>query len=260
VSRAPTIARRELASYFHSPVAYVALFLFVLATGYAFYRDFQPGQPAGMRTLFDWMVWFLVFIIPVLSMGLMAQEWASGTIETLMTAPVEEADVVIGKFLGSFLLFGLLLVPTLVYVVMLRIYARPDFGPIFSGYLGILLVGALFIAIGISKFNPDPHGMWFQIFEKIGFGQWFRVMAGVMQVAGGVLLFLPGTSRVGAAAIGATMVGAMLTDVFVLGNPIMVIAPGGLLAAVAIAGFRDPTLDSTIATLEQRKRLQRSIR
>jgi len=115
-------------------------------------------------------------------------------------------------------------------------------------------LGALFIAIGLSKFNADPHGMWFQIFEKIGFGQWFRVLAGVMQVGGGALLFLPGTSRFGAASIGATMVGAILTDVFVLGNPIMIIAPGGLLAAVVIAAFRDPQLDSTIATLEQRKR------
>ena len=73
----------------------------------------------------------------------------SGTIETLMTAPVDESDVVVGKFLGSFLLFVLLLVPTLLYVVMLMIFANPDLGPIFSGYLGILLVGALFIAIGL---------------------------------------------------------------------------------------------------------------
>ena len=87
LSKAPIIGRRELFSYFVSPIAYVAMFLFLLATGWAFSRDFMPGQPAGMRTLFDWMVWFLVFIIPVLSMGLMAQEWASGTIETMMTAP-----------------------------------------------------------------------------------------------------------------------------------------------------------------------------
>ncbi len=149
MSRAITIARREFFSYLFSPIAYVAMFMFLLAAGFLFRMDFQPGQPAVMRTIFEWMVWLLVIIIPLLCMGLIAQEWATGTIETLMTAPVEESDVVIGKFLGSFLLFVLLLVPTLVYVVMLRIYARPDFGPIFSGYLGILLVGALFIAIGL---------------------------------------------------------------------------------------------------------------
>ena len=82
-------------------------------------------------------------------MGLLSQEWATGTIETLMTAPVGESDVVVGKFLGSFGLLVVMLVPTLMYVVMLRIYARPDAGPIISGYLGILLVGALFISIGL---------------------------------------------------------------------------------------------------------------
>lgn len=149
MSRAITIARREFLSYLFSPIAYVAMTLFLLAAGFLFRKDFEPGQPAVMRTIFEWMVWLLVVIIPLLCMGLIAQEWASGTIETLMTAPVDEADVVIGKFLGSFLLFALLLVPTLFYVIMLLIFAKPDLGPIFSGYLGILLVGALFISIGL---------------------------------------------------------------------------------------------------------------
>ncbi|MGH7214493.1 MAG: ABC transporter permease [Tepidisphaeraceae bacterium] len=149
MSRAITIARRELSSYFFSPIAYVAMTLFLLACGFLFWDDFQPGRPAGMRTIFEWMVWLLVFIVPVLCMGLLAQEWSSGTIETLMTAPVEETDVVLGKFLGSLGFFLVLLAPTLLYLVMLAIYSHPDVGPIFSGYLGIVLVGALFIAIGL---------------------------------------------------------------------------------------------------------------
>jgi ABC-2 type transport system permease protein len=97
------------------------------------------------------MVWLLVSIIPLLSMGLLAQEWSTGTIETLMTAPVGEADVVLGKFLGSFGFFLVILAPTLLYVGVLAAYANPqiDFGPIRSGYLGIVLVGALFISIGL---------------------------------------------------------------------------------------------------------------
>jgi len=149
MTRATVIARRELSSYFISPMAYVAMFLFLLANGLFFMQDFQPGQPVGMRAIFDWMVWLLVFVTPVLCMGLLAQEWASGTIETLMTAPVGEHDVVLGKFLGSLAFLLVLLAPTLLYVVMLAIYGRPDIGPIFSGYLGIILVGALFIAIGL---------------------------------------------------------------------------------------------------------------
>jgi ABC-2 type transport system permease protein len=149
MNRSITIARRELASYFYSPIAYVAMTLFLLATGALFWGDFRPGQPVGMRTIFDWMVWLLVFVIPVLSMGLLAQEWATGTFETLMTAPLTETQVVLGKFAGAMLFFVFLLAPTLLYVAMLALNGRPDLGPIFAGYLGILLVGALFSAIGL---------------------------------------------------------------------------------------------------------------
>lgn len=149
MTRATTIAKRELSSYFYSPIAYVAMGLFLLATGLAFWDDFQPGQPDEMRQLFEWMVWLLVFIVPILSMGLLAQEWATGTIESLMTAPLNETEVVLGKFLGAVMFFVVLLLPTLLYVGLLRIYGRPDIGPIFSGYLGILLVGALFTAVGL---------------------------------------------------------------------------------------------------------------
>src|SRR3954451_5010216 len=149
MNRAMAIARREFSSYFYSPIAYVVIIAFLLASGAAFYRDFEPGQVAAMRSTLDWMVWFLVIIVPVLSMGLLAQEWASGTIETLMTAPVNDTEVVLGKFIGNLGLLIVMLLPTLLYVALLLIYARPDFGPIFSGYVGIILVGALFIAVGL---------------------------------------------------------------------------------------------------------------
>jgi len=147
--RAPVIARREMSSYFYSPIAYVALVLFLLASAFMFWDDFQPGSPAEMRHVFQRMVWLLVFIVPILSMGLMAQEWATGTIESLMTAPVAESDVVVGKFLGSFGFFGVLLAPTLVFAAMLDVFGTVDKGTIASGYLGIVLVGALFISVGL---------------------------------------------------------------------------------------------------------------
>jgi ABC-2 type transport system permease protein len=147
MTRATTIARRELTSYFYSPVAYVAMSLFLLAAGVFFWDDFAPGQPAELRHVFDWMVWLLVFIVPVLGMGLLSQEWSTGTIEPLMTAPVQDGDVVVGKFLGSFAFLTVLIGPTLLYVLLLRIYAHPDLGPVLSGYLGIFLVAGLFVAI-----------------------------------------------------------------------------------------------------------------
>lgn len=147
MTRSITIARRELTSYFFSPIAYVAMALFVLASGIFFWDDFQPGQPVEMRHVFDWMVWILVFVTPVLGMGLLSQEWTTGTIETLMTAPVNDAEVVVGKWMGAFGFLSVLVAPTLLFVLMLRFYGHPDGGPIVSGYLGILLVGMLFMAI-----------------------------------------------------------------------------------------------------------------
>jgi len=132
MTRATTIARRELTSYFYSPIAYVAMAVFLIACSFTFWDDFQPGEIAGMRNLFNWMVWLLVSIVPLLSMGLLAQEWSTGTIEALMTAPVSESDVVLGKFLGSFAFFLVMLAPTLLYAAILALYANPriDFGPI----------------------------------------------------------------------------------------------------------------------------------
>jgi ABC-2 type transport system permease protein len=149
MTRATVIARRELSGFFFSPIAYVGMFLFLLAAGFSFWDDFQPGQPAVMRAIFERMVWLLVIVVPILCMGLLSQEWATGTIETLMTAPIGETEVVLGKFIGSLAFYLVLLVPTLVYVVLLRIYSHPDYGPIFAGYLGLFLVGALFIAIAL---------------------------------------------------------------------------------------------------------------
>jgi len=151
MNRAMAIARREFSSYFYSPIAYVVIIAFLLASGAAFYRDFEPGQVAAMRSTLDWMVWFLVVIVPVLSMGLLAQEWSSGTIETLMTAPVTDTDVVVGKYLGSMGFVLVLLAPTLIYVVILAVSATPrlDLGPVISGYIGMVLAGSLFVAVSL---------------------------------------------------------------------------------------------------------------
>jgi ABC-2 type transport system permease protein len=150
MKRAPVIARRELASYFHSPVAYVAMALFLFAAGAAFVMyDFQPGHPDEMRHTFESFVWLLVFVSPVLTMSLLAQEWSSGTMETLMTTPINELDVVIGKFLGSMAFFVVLVLPTILYVALLSVYGHVDIGPVIAGYLGIFLTAALFISVGL---------------------------------------------------------------------------------------------------------------
>ena len=101
MSRAAVIARRELVELLLlSPIAYVAMGLFLLAAGFSFWDDFVPGQPAMMRSIFEKMVWALIVVVPVLCMGLLSQEWATGTIETLMTAPINETEVVLGQVPG----------------------------------------------------------------------------------------------------------------------------------------------------------------
>jgi ABC-2 type transport system permease protein len=151
MNKATVIANRELAGYFYSPIAYVVMAVFLLFTGIIFMMDFVPGQPAGMRNLFQWMLFLMVPAIPFLSMGLMSQEWSTGTVETLMTAPVSEIEVILGKFFGALTFLFILLTPTLAYVLLLVGYSTMpmDFGPILSGYLGIILAGALFLSIGL---------------------------------------------------------------------------------------------------------------
>jgi ABC-2 type transport system permease protein len=145
-----TIARREFVSYFYSPIAYVALCVFVLLAGILFLTStFIPGEQASLRWTFFYIVWVLIAVVPAISMRLVAEELRSGNIETLMTSPVSDRHVVVGKWLGGLGFFAALLSPTLVFVLLLSLYGTPEYGPIFTGYLGMLLVGGLYMAIGV---------------------------------------------------------------------------------------------------------------
>lgn len=143
-----TIAKRELTSLFFSPIGYVVLALFGLVASLLFLRTFGAGAPAEMREPFGWIVWLMVFLVPAISMRVVSEELRSGTIETLMTAPISDTQVVVGKWLGAVGFFCVLLVPVLVHVMILVFTSHPDYGPIVTGLLGLLLVGGLYLAIG----------------------------------------------------------------------------------------------------------------
>src|SRR5687767_12940273 len=96
-----TIARRELSSLFFSPVAYLVLGLFAFGASIIFIWNFGPSQPATLRPTFEALFWLMIFLVPAISMRTLADEFRSGTIETLMTAPISDAQVVIGKWLGA---------------------------------------------------------------------------------------------------------------------------------------------------------------
>jgi ABC-2 type transport system permease protein len=149
--------QRELKAYFYSPLAYVVLCFLLVVNGivFALILSFlnDPMSPAGRPldlffggTFFFWLV--VVFAAPVLTMRLLAEERRSGSIEVLMTAPVTEGQVVAGKYLAALLLYVFLWLPTLVYAGIVAYNSEIDWGVVASGYLGIFLVGALFLAVG----------------------------------------------------------------------------------------------------------------
>ncbi len=153
------ITQRELGSLFFSPIAYVVGFIFLLLTGWFFVSEtLVAGNEASMRFLFEKMAGVLVFALPVLTMRSIADEFSTGAIETLMTAPVSDTSVVLGKFFGAVVFYAGLLVATIPHLVLLNTYA-PDLvgSTVVTGYLGMILLGALFIAIGIFASSCTRH-------------------------------------------------------------------------------------------------------
>ncbi|MEL7472632.1 MAG: ABC transporter permease [Planctomycetota bacterium] len=146
------IAIRELRAYYRLPIGWVVTALYTFLTGVVFtLRTLEPGAPATMQFFFAIAASLLAVVAPALSMRLFAEESRSGTLETLMTSPVGDASIVLGKFLGAAGCLVTLLIPTGAFVALLfRLSSpAPDPGPIIAGYLGLLLVGSLYLAVGL---------------------------------------------------------------------------------------------------------------
>jgi ABC-2 type transport system permease protein len=166
------IAERDLKAYFTSPIAYVVLTIFLFLSGFFFYQflgsmsqnasmralqSAQSGQPPEpidmpgeiMRNFFGVTVSIMLFILPLITMALFSEEKKRGTIELLLTAPVTDVQVVLGKFLSAALFYAILLASTLVELLILFMYSQPALGPILTAYLGVLLYGLAFLSIGM---------------------------------------------------------------------------------------------------------------
>jgi ABC-2 type transport system permease protein len=145
-----TIAMKELKSYFVSPIAYVIIAFWLLATGLFFYLILVNVRTASLQELFGTVTVLLLLIGPALTMRLLSEEQRTGSLELLMTAPIRDWEVVLGKFLAAVLLFIAMMALTLIYPILMQLFGgTPDWGPIFSGYLGLLLFAASFLAIGL---------------------------------------------------------------------------------------------------------------
>jgi ABC-2 type transport system permease protein len=152
------IAAREFQAYFGSPVAYIAISIFLALLGVTFFfkvpflmpkEDFFEAKEASLRPMFEWMVFLFTIILPAISMRLLAEERKLGTLELLLTMPVTEMEVVSGKLLGALGFLGVTTGVTLAYPIAVGVLGKPDIGPIVGGYFGVLLVGAAYLAVGL---------------------------------------------------------------------------------------------------------------
>lgn len=154
------IAGKELRSYFVSPVAYVIVAFWLVATGFFFWRSVDVSNEASLRDVFSVVTILLLLISPALTMRLLAEESRTGTLELLLTAPVRDWSVVIGKFLGALGLYLVMIGLTLFYPILLMLLGgNPDWGPIWSGYIGLVLLGMSFLAVGLFASSLTSNQM-----------------------------------------------------------------------------------------------------
>ena len=149
LSNVGPIYRREIRSYFNSPVAYVVIVVFLAIVGWYFSNNLFLMNTASMRIVFELVPLVFLFFVPAVTMRLLAEEKKSGTLELLTTKPVRDVEIVLGKFLAAWTLLAATLAPTLVYLVTLMVLGTPDLGPVVTGYLGLMLTGGVYIAIGL---------------------------------------------------------------------------------------------------------------
>jgi ABC-2 type transport system permease protein len=143
------ISRREIRTYFNSPVAYIVVPVFVIITGYLFFTQLFLEKQADMRGFFNIMPLLFMFMIPAITMRLLADEKSSGTLELLITMPVRDWEVVVGKFLAAMALLCTAIGLTLVFAITVKSLGPLDRGPAIGGYLGLVLMGGAYVSIGV---------------------------------------------------------------------------------------------------------------
>lgn len=143
------IFRREMFAYFYSPVAYIVISVFLILTGWFFTSEMFLSGESSLRSVFGIIPFIFIFFIPAVTMRLLSEERKSGTIELLVTMPVSDIEIVLGKYFAGlgFLIVALLF--TLPYALTILVLGEPDTGMLFTGYIGLVLMGASYVAIGI---------------------------------------------------------------------------------------------------------------
>jgi ABC-2 type transport system permease protein len=143
------IFRKEFKSYFVSPIAYIVISVFLVIIGWLFFSTFFLERQANLMRFFSLLPVTFAFIIPAVTMRLFSEEINVGSYELLLTLPVTFRDIILGKFLSAVAFVGIMLFPTLIYALTTSFLGELDWGPVLGGYLGALLLGSSFSAIGL---------------------------------------------------------------------------------------------------------------
>jgi len=176
-----TMVKRELRSYFASPIAYIAGCLFLVFSGILFFSTFFLLNKAELRGFFSILPVLLSFFVPAITMRLFAEEKRIGSFETLLTLPVTPLEIVSAKFIAGLLCSASLLLPTLFYVITASSFGKIDAGPVIGGYLGALFLIASFTAIGlfassVTKNQIIAFFIAFSICALLSFMQSFLIL------------------------------------------------------------------------------------
>ncbi len=180
------IFKREFNAYFVSPIAYIVISIFLLIVGWFFFSTFFLEGHVSMTKLFALLPIMFTFIIPAITMRLFSEELSVGSYELLITMPVKNSDVILGKFLASLSFIAVMLSPTLVYAISISFLGKLDIGPLIGGYLGAIVLGGSFSAIGImaSSLTKD---------QVIAFIIGMAICFSLTFIIDYVLFFLPDT-------------------------------------------------------------------
>ncbi len=225
---------KELRSYFNSAVAYVVIVVFLALLGWFYASNIFLANVASMREMFEIARWIFLFVIPAITMRLLAEERKSGTIELLTTKPVHDAEIVLGKFLAAWSLMGIALLPSLVYYVTITSLGTIDNGPVVGGYLGLILMAGVFVSLGLFASSVTDNQI---VAFLLGI---FLVL--VFFIIDKVLIFMPEGL--------ASTLEYVSTDAHFLSMARGVIDSRDLVYFASILGF---TLHCSVVSLERRK-------
>ncbi|MGB8657174.1 MAG: ABC transporter permease [Candidatus Zixiibacteriota bacterium] len=176
--------RKETRGYFDSPVAYIVITIFLLICGWFFFSDLFLANQASLRNLFGIIPFIFMFFVPAVTMRLISEEKRSGTIEVLLTLPVKDHEIILGKFLAGMILILVAVILTLVYALTLSGLGALDFGSAVAGYVGLIFLGAAYLSVGVFTSSLTQN-------QIVAFIVSFMIIF-VLYLLDKVLVFLPG--------------------------------------------------------------------